>query len=402
MASGKKITVGDLAVGGAVIVIAIAAYLIGGLGGAPPPTGTTKANQASSGPVTGEIVTLVEKQLASVKVEPVDFHVFPVEARTVGSIDFNEDMSVQVFTQYQGRIIDLFAKVGDEVEKGQALFTIDSPDLLQAESTLIAAAGTLELQSRTLARAKELHQTRAVSQRELDQATSDQQSAEGALKAARNAVRIFGKTDAEIDRIVADRKVDSSLVVASPISGRITARNAGPGLFVQPGALPAPYTVADISTMWLIANVPESDSPRLRVGQPVKARVMAYPNRLFEGKITTIGAAVDPNTHRLMVRSEINDPQHDLRPGMFATFVIQTADPIRALAVPLDGVVREGDGTMTVWVTKDQRRFERRTVRIGLQDGGYDQIIEGLQPQELIATEGALFLSNFFATESPG
>jgi cobalt-zinc-cadmium efflux system membrane fusion protein len=101
------------------------------------------------------------------------------------------------------------------------------------------------------------------------------------------------------------------------------------------------------------------------------------------------------------VRSEINDPQHELRPGMFATFVIETAEPARTLAVPFDGLVREGDGTMTVWVTKDRHNFERRTVQIGLQHGGYDQILDGLQPGELIASEGALFLSNFFAAPSP-
>ena len=272
--------------------------------------------------------------------------------------------------------------------------------MLQAESTLISTAGVLELTTRSLARLKELYQSRAISQKDLEQAVSDQQTAEGALRAARNAVRIFGKSDAEIDGIIKDHMADSTLVVPSPISGRITARIAAPGLLVQPGGT-APYTVADISKVWLIANVPESDSPNLRVNQNIRARVMAYPDRAFVGEITTIGAAIDPNTHRLFVRSEINDPQHELRPGMFAAFSIQTAEPARALAVPFDGVVREGDGTMTVWVTKDRHHFERRTVRIGLQHGGYDQIIDGLQPGELIASEGALFLSNFFAAASP-
>src|SRR5438132_13741951 len=108
-------------------------------------------------------------------------------------------MTVQVFTPYQGRIVELFAKVGDEVKKGQTVFTIDSPDLLQAESTLIAAAGVLDFTTRNLARLKSLFATRAVSQREMEQATSEQQTAEGNLRAARDSVRLFGKTDAEID-----------------------------------------------------------------------------------------------------------------------------------------------------------------------------------------------------------
>jgi len=94
------------------------------------------------------------------------------------------------------------------------------------------------------------------------------------------------------------------------------------------------------------------------------------------------------------MRSEIDDPNHELRSGMFATFVIRTGDPVRSLAVPVDGVVREGDGTFTVWVTNDRRRFTQRIVKLGMQSGGYRQILDGLQAGELVASEGAVFLSN--------
>jgi membrane fusion protein, heavy metal efflux system len=339
-------------------------------------------------------LNLSDSQLAAVKVEPVEEHEFPVEKEAVGSIDFNEDMETQVFTPYQGKIIGLFAAIGDDVKKGQTLFTIDSPDLLAAESNLIAAAGVMELTTRNLARLRELYKTRAVSQHDLEQAVSDQQTAEGALRAARDSVRIFGKSDAEIDRIVADRLADPTLVVPSPISGRITARTAAPGLLVQPGSAPPPYVVADINTMWMLANVVEIDSPAFRVGQPVKVSLSAFPDRVFDGKITTIGASVDPNTRRVLVRSEINDPQHQLRSGMFGNFVISIGAPVRSPAVPLAGVVREGDGTQTVWVTADRRRFTRRTVKIGQPSDGYRQILEGLVVGELVATEGAIFLSN--------
>jgi cobalt-zinc-cadmium efflux system membrane fusion protein len=399
------------ALAAAVLIIAIGAYFAhsddrpnSGFGDA-----TTNAyaketdstlTSGAGGPVATDSVDLSDSQLASVKVEPVGDYVFPIEKGAVGSIDFNQEMSVQVFTPYQGRIVELFAKVGDEVKKGQTLFTIDSPDLLQAESSMIAAAGVLEFTTRNLARLKQLYATRAISQKDLEQAASDQQTAEGNLRAGRDSVRLFGKTDAEIDRIIASRRVDPILVVPSPISGRVTARNAAPGLYVQPGNVPAPYSVADISTMWMLANVAETDSPAFKVGQEVKVKVMAFPDRAFDGKISTISSTVDPSTHRVWVRSEIADPQHELRAGMFATFVIRTGDPVRATAVPLDGVVREGDGTMTAWVTADRRRFTKRVVKIGLQRDGYRQILEGLQPGELIATEGALFLSNALATAS--
>lgn len=409
----KKLTFFDVLVGATLVVLAIVAYVVGGLDlwplsrpAAPPAqpelasagkgrTSSTMGSRQATG--DAQNVTLSEAQLASVKISAVGYHIFPVEKTAVGSIDFNEDMEVQVFTPYQGRIIALFASLGSDVQKGQTLFTIDSPDLLSAESTLIAAAGVLELTSRNLTRLKELYETRAVSQRDLEQAVSDQQTAEGALKAARDSVRLFGKTDAEIDRIVANRIADSILVVPSPINGRVVARNAAPGLFVQPGTAPAPFIVADINTMWMLANVAEIDSPAFRIGQQVRAKLTAFPNQVFDGKITTIGATVDSNTRRVLVRSEINDPQHELRSGMFGNFTISVGAPVRSLAVPLNGVVREGNGTMTVWVTKDRRLFERRTVQIGQQNGGFDQIIEGLQQGELVATEGAIFLSNMLA-----
>jgi membrane fusion protein, heavy metal efflux system len=351
---------------------------------------------------SGDRVTLnlSDSQLAAVKVEPVEERTFPVEKQAVGSIDFNEEMETQVFTPYQGKIIGLFAVIGDDVKKGQRLFTIDSPDLLNAESNLIAAAGVMDLTTRNLARLQELYKTRAVSQHDLDQGISDQQTAEANLRTGRDAVRIFGKTEAEIDAIVAQRKADPTLVVPSPIDGRVTDRQAAPGLLVQPGNAPAPYTVTDINTMWMLANVAESDVPAFRVGQTVAVRLSAFPGRVFNGRITTVGATVDPNTRRLLVRSEIEDPQHELHSGMFANFVIDIGVPVRSAAVPLSGVVREGDGTQTVWVTADRRRFTRRTVEIGQVRDGYRQILEGLQPGELVATDGALFLDNMLTIAS--
>jgi membrane fusion protein, heavy metal efflux system len=355
---------------------------------------------ASSTSVNGNNLELSESQLAAVKVEPVELRAFPVEKEAVGSIDFNEDMATQVFTPYQGKIISLFAEVGSDVKKGQTLFTIDSPDLLAAESNLIAAAGVLDLTSRNLARLQELYKTRAVSQAQLEQAISDQQTAEGNLRAGRDAVRIFGKSDVEIDKIVADRLADPTLVVASPIDGRITQRNAAPGLLVQPGNPPPPFVVADVNTMWMLANVAETDSPAFRVGQPLQVKISAFPGRVFEGKVTTVGAIVDPNTRRVLVRSEIKDPRHELRSGMFANFVIGVGTPVRSPAVPINGVVREGDGTQTVWVTSDRRRFTQRTVKIGIQRYGYRQILDGVQAGELVATDGAIFLSNMLAIAS--
>jgi cobalt-zinc-cadmium efflux system membrane fusion protein len=374
-----------------------------GQSGRKEQTASIEPNRSRAARTAGEpTIDLSEKQAASLKIGPVAPREFALLKTAVGTIDFNENLLVQVFSQYQGKILKAFYNIGDEVQAGKSLFTIDSPDLLQAESALLAAAGVLELQKRVLGRALNLLKAGGSAQKDVDQATSDQQTAEGNFKAAKDAVRIFGKSEAEVDKILGDRMLESTLVVPSPISGRIVARNAAPGFLTQPGVAPAPYTVADLSTMWMLANVIETDAPAYKLGQEVEVRVPAYPDKIFKGHVTALGAMIDPNTHRQLVRSEIDDPEHLLRSGMFASFVIRVGDPVRSLAVPAEGVVREGDGTMTVWVTKDSRHFEKRTVKVGLQQDGWTQIREGLSPEDTVVTEGAVFLSNKLALGEAG
>jgi membrane fusion protein, heavy metal efflux system len=342
-----------------------------------------------------DTVKLTDSQLHSIAVAQVTERSFLQQRQAVGNIDFNENASVQVFSPYQGRIIRAFVDLGDEVKKDQVLFTIESSDFLAAQSSLISADATLAQTNSALARAKKLYSDKAIDQNDYETAVANQQSAEGALKAARDAVAIFGRTPAQIDHIVATREVDRALIVKSPLTGRITARSAAPGLLVQPGNASAPYAVADESIMWMIADVPETDALEIKVGAPVSASILALPGRVFAGKVTAIGAAIDPGSRRLSVRSEIKNPTRELRSGMFATFLIRTGGPVQSAAVPLNGVVREGDGTLSMWVVgSDPHVFTHRSVKIGLQQDGYDQILEGVKPGETVAVNGAIFLSN--------
>jgi len=230
----------------------------------------TAVDKPADSKLPDDSVELSERQANALKIGAVGSRDFTLFKTAVGTIDFNEDLLVQVFSQYAGKILKANFNIGDDVKAGETLFTIDSTDLLQAESTLLATAGVLELQKRTLARLTMLLKAGGSAQKDVDQSTSDQQTAEGNYKAARDAVRIFGKTDAEIDQVVNLRKVDSTLLVPSPISGRIVARSAAPGFLTQPGNAPAPYSVADLSTMWMIANVIETDAPAYKLGQEVE------------------------------------------------------------------------------------------------------------------------------------
>jgi cobalt-zinc-cadmium efflux system membrane fusion protein len=356
----------------------------------PAPEQTT----AQSAAPDTQNVSLTADQAKAITVAPVADRSFTIEKQAIGSIDFNQNLSVAVFTPYPGRIIKAYVDLGDRVVKGQVLFTIESSDFIQAQSNLISAQATLDQTRSALFRAKKLYANQAIDQNDYEQAVAAEASADGAQKAAREALAIFGMTAAEIDDLINKRRVEPALVVRSPITGAVTARNAAPGLLEQPGGLPAPYSVADTTTVWLLADVTEEDSPAFAVGQELSVTVNAYPGRQFKGKVDAVGALVDPNTHRVTVRSEIRDPQHELRAGMLANFVIRTAKAAVSPAVPVNGVVREGDGTMSVWVTSDGQHFRRRTVTLGLQQDQYDQILAGVNTGERVAVDGAIFLSN--------
>src|SRR6202034_2380708 len=286
LSSNKRLGLLITVVVAAAVMIAALVYLTGH-------GRTAKAAEASpANPqnVVSETVQLADSQLGAIKIEAISEHEFLYHKQAVGIIDFNQDLNVQVFTPYQGRIIQAYADLGDLVKKDQVLFTVESPDFIAGESNLIGAAATLDQTASALERAKRLYATQGIDQNDYETAVANQQTAEGALKAARNAVALFGKTQPEIDRIVASRQVEPALIVKSPITGRITARNAAPGLLEQPGNAPAPYSVADLSTVWMLANVPESEIPDFQVGQKVSVTVGAFPGREFSGTITAIGA----------------------------------------------------------------------------------------------------------------
>jgi membrane fusion protein, heavy metal efflux system len=229
---------------------------------------------------------------------------------------------------------------------------------------------------------------RRVSQREKEQAISDQQTADGALKAARDAVLVFGKTPAEIDQMIASRKIDPALVVRSPIAGKVTAFNAPAGLLVQPGNPPAPYSVPTFRSSGCLRTYRKRQRFHFFTWANRSAvKVMAYPDRVFQGKVSKIYETVDPNTHRVTIRSEIADPKDELRPGMLANFVIRSAirwKPLRyrEWCGPRsrrhhDGM---GDNRSPPFYTKNHqdRPANRRS----------GSILDGLQRGELVVADG--------------
>ena len=365
---------------------------------AKPVEATPAAPQAMR--VGPDTIQLTPTQMQEVKAGPAATMAFEQTREALGTIDFNQDRTVQVFAPYQGRISKVFVKAGDAVKEGQSLYTILIPDLAQAGSTLISTAATLAIANQTLKRAKALYEAEGISQRELQQNTAEQQGAEVGNRAARKTLALFGLSESEITRVERTHEVDTEMTVHSPITGLVTARSAAPGLLVQPGSTTAPVSVSDMSRLWMVANVPESELAAYRVGQQVAVTVPAYPKTVFSGQISYIGQSVDVGTHRLVVRAEVDDPQRRLRPQMLASFKITLAAPVAGIAVPPNALVRESDGSTSVWLTRENLRFMRRTVKTGMTGNGMVQVVEGLAPGDVIAQDKALYLSNLYLTVS--
>ena len=250
-----------------------------------------------------------------------------------------------------------------EVESVGSIFFGEDPSLIQAESTLAGASVAEDLASKVLARAQALYETNGVSLAELDQDVATEKTSKAALKAARDAVRALNETDAQIGQILDTGKIPAAQGEHS-------------------------------SLKWARANIDEDDSPSIQPGQPVKVRVAAFPNRIYDGSVSKVYPNLDSNTHRMAVRVEVTDTNNDLRVGMLATMTIEVSKPLEAVAIPANGVVREGDGTMTAWVTSDRRHFTQRIIATGLRENGEVQVLSGLQPGELVVTDGAVFIDN--------
>ena len=379
----------------------------------PAPTGDSSTSTELRARPDPNVVMVDAEQAQRLKIAPVQLREFRDERTAVGRIAFNDERTTSIFAPFQGRVLRLIAKPGDVVHPGSLLLVIDSPDLVQANADLISAsvavrkaANQLSLAERVARRQKLLYEAGAAAFKDAEQAATDFKNAQHDLKtaqgqatAARNRLRApFGKNETEIETIETTHQVDRVAEIFSPIAGTVTARKVSPAQFDRADNTDPMFSVGDLSSMWLVANVAEIDIPLVRVGQAVAVHVMAYPGEEFRARITYIGASVDPAVRRLTVRAEISNPDGKLKPDMFASFRILTGAPTQSPSVPAGAIVREGDGTMTVWVTTDGKRFVKRTVKIGLQQDGFTQVIEGLRAGELVATDSALFLGNMLTS----
>jgi cobalt-zinc-cadmium efflux system membrane fusion protein len=377
------------------------ALLVATLGG---PTAATAQHHTQK---SGDTVRVTPHQMHQLDVARVELFSFRVQKTAIGQIAYNEDTSTVVLTPFPGRVTRLIAKIGDQVKRGDPMFEIDSPEVVLPQNEFVAAVTALNKARSQLAlaqisekRARDLFEGRAGPLKDLQQAEAqliaaqnDMRSAEVALEAGRNRLRIIGRTEEQIGALEARGAIARNTAIFAPIDGTVIGRKVGPGQYVRSDSNEPLYTIADLSTMWLKAYVPENDIPFIRVGQEVEVRVTALPGRVFKARITVIGSASDAATRRVVVRSEIPNPDGLLKSEMFATFKITAGDDQPSPAVPVESVIREAD-LATVWVQKEAMVFQRRPVTIGMEQDGRVQVRDGLKTGEQVVARGAIFIDN--------
>jgi cobalt-zinc-cadmium efflux system membrane fusion protein len=331
------------------------------------------------------------QQLKTLTVEAVALRPFVSEERTEGKIAVNGDRSTPVYSPYSGRITRVIANLGDEVAQGAVLASIDASEFSQALSDLRAGEAQVKLARLAETRKHALYDIKGGSLADWQQSQADLTAAETSLNAARSRLRILGRSDSQIDQLATAGDFEPATSIVAPIRGIVIDRQIGPGQYAQAGAATPVYTIADLSSVWLIANVREADTAKVRRGQSVEVRVLAYPDRTFSARVVYVAPTIDPNTHRLTVRAVIDNADGALKPEMFASFVITTSAADQSPAVPEGAVVYEGD-TAHVWVLRSDDSLIVRPIRAGRTNAGFVEVLEGLKSGERVVTRGSLFI----------
>jgi cobalt-zinc-cadmium efflux system membrane fusion protein len=373
---------------GIAAALAIVAILAVSLGGRA--FGPHKA-PAAAPPSPPGTFRATPQQFKTLTVETVRTHAFVSEELTEGKIAVNGDRATPVFSPYSGRVTRVIAGLGDTVKPGAPLATLEASEFVQAQNDLRLAATQVKLARINETRKHALYDAKGGSLQDWQQAQADLTTAETALSSIRNRLSILGKSPADITALEAAQSINSVATLAAPIAGVVVDRQVGPGQFLQSGGGTPVFTIADPSSVWLMANVRETDAGLVKLGQAVEVHVLAYPKRTFKARVTYVAAVVDSATHRLPVRAEIENHDGALKPEMFANFRILTSDASESTAVPEPAVVYEG-AAAHVWVIAGDGLLEFRAIRAGRSSDGFVEVLEGLKPGERVVTKGGLFI----------
>jgi cobalt-zinc-cadmium efflux system membrane fusion protein len=346
---------------------------------APPPakviSGVDSAFFAVEHPELYPIVTATEYQAPSQMF--VTGTVFPDISRTV-----------PVISLASGRVVDIRARLGDTVRKGQLLLRVRSDDISGGFDAYRKAISDELLARKQLDRAKDLYAHGAIAQQDLEVAQDNEDDAKTTLDTATEHLRLLG-SDPNDPKGIVD--------IVAPVSGVITDQEVAIGASVQAYSTPNPFTVSDLSTVWIVCDVYENDMANVRVGEPADIKLNAYPDKVLKGTISNIGPILDPSIRTAKVRIEVANPGEMMRLGMFATATLFGKGKQNYAAVPASAIVHLHDRDWVYIPLQD--KFKRVEVVSGEQlPNQMQQILSGLQSGQQVVTN-AINLENAIDNE---
>ncbi|HEX4037953.1 MAG TPA: efflux RND transporter periplasmic adaptor subunit [Acidobacteriaceae bacterium] len=347
---------------------------------------TSYASRASSSE-TPRLFNIPADQMSHVQVVTVQPTTLVRTLRLTGAVAYNAFNTTPVITQVGGPVTRILVVPGQQVRQGEPMLEVSSPDYSQLLDTYLKAADSSRLADTNYARAQDLYQHHAIAQRDLQQAESDRNQARADLDAAEQGMKILGiRNPAQL----AGGPASAQIPVLAPISGEVVERLVSPGQVVQAGQTQA-FTISNLSTVWVLANVYQADLAYVRSGQDVSVQTDAWPGT-FHGRISYVSPALDPNTRTLQARIVVDNPGEKLKRDMYCTVTVTAGKVANAIAVPNASVLRDDNNQPFVYVASGADQFGRRDVETGQSEDGLTQILKGIGPGDKVVGDGSLFL----------
>jgi len=350
-----------------------------------------KDDSAAAASVTATNITLTPDQRKNIGLHTVARSRFQRTVEATGSVDFDNEHATAVLAPISGPVSRLLVDIGDRVKKGDPLAIVDSPDFAAAISTYRKALTTAHTARRLADLEKDLVEHEGVAKREEDQAQTDAANAEADLEAARQGLVSLNVDPQTIKAIEQGRSISHiDGVIRSPITGTVVDRQITPGQLLQAGTTPA-FTVADLSRVWVMAQVSASDLPSVSLGDMADV-LPAADSKSVIGKVTNISSLVNPDTRLVPVRVVADNPQSVLRKQMYVSVKIHSRQEMEGLLIPVSAMLRDEENLPFVYVVQHDGSFARRSVTVGYRTGDQFEIPSGLQVGDQVVVDGGIFV----------
>jgi len=327
-------------------------------------------------------LVLSESQLAHIKIETVQRQQLADQLTAVGEVSFSEDNVVRIYPIVSGTVEKIFVSLGDYVQKGQKLATLLSTDMSQIQRDYNIAHSNFSVEEKNLARAQELFSSGMMSEKEFAGAKKDYNNALSELNERTQILKLYGSSTNELDAIYN---------VIAPRSGYIVERSITEGTQIRADNNTNIFTISDLKTVWVWGSIHESDLAKVAEGDEVQVKTIAYPDKIFSGRIKKIGTTLDPNSRVIKIRTELNNSEGLLKPEMFATVRITPKVSEKVLVVPKQSIVMENDQNY-VMVETGKNEFKKVRIETGREFHNYTEVVEGVKEGDLIVSEGSLFV----------